>query len=131
MSLSEKLAALSQLCGPNPDPITVKRKWRFLGIVPVSQFDSEISVANDGDWWRVMLCAKRGPIIGADFRKDGGPSMVERDFIAWKYGEKKWGLANPSDAAGIRDRIETSIELAHRQFFADTRVVKPAPPNDI
>lgn len=69
MALSEKLAVLAEQCGPTPDPVIVKRRWRFLGIFPTSRIDSELWVAGDGDWWRVMLSnARRLQIIGADFR---------------------------------------------------------------
>jgi len=119
MSLSDKLAALSRLCGAKPDSITVRRKWKFLGLVPVSIFDSDLWVAADeGDWWRVMLSPQCGPIIGADFRKDGGACPVDGDFIAWKRDGGEWGLAGSADAIAIRDRIESSIELAYRQYVA-------------
>jgi hypothetical protein len=114
MALSEKFAVLAEKCGPTPDPIIVKRRWRFLGIFPTSRIDSELWVAGDGDWWRVMLSnARRLQVIGADFRKVAGHCPAECDVIAWKWRGDKWELASPSEAPGIRERIETSIELAY------------------
>jgi hypothetical protein len=119
MSLSEKLAALAQLCGPAPDCIKVKRRWRLLGLVPIWLDDSEVWVIDDGDWWRVMLSAKSDPIIGADFRKDSGSSLVPDDFIAWSRDNDEWNLAQPATAMDIRQRIEAAINLAYVQHFAD------------
>jgi hypothetical protein len=115
MTLSEKLAALAALCGPEPDPLTVRRRQKFLGFLPVTRFDTQLWVGDNIEYWRVMRSDSSGQITGVEFRKGDDDTPAARKFIAWKWEDDEWQLAQPVDAVEIGDRIEASIDHAYHQ----------------
>jgi hypothetical protein len=123
MRVLDKLAALSELCGPEIQPLAVNRRSYLLGLIPFNRFDSYLWVADQGDWWRVMVSSHRTsasqrPIIGADFRKSDGATRVNGGFIPWAWENRDWTLAWQEDACEIRQRVEQTVELAYSQFQA-------------
>ena len=112
MRITDKLAALAPLCGPE-QPLEVKRPWRLTGLFPFARFD-ELRIKDDGDWWRVGFSTNNRSIVGIDFKKFGDNPSLE--FIAWKHCGNEWQPAAQKDADEIRERIESTIERAHKQY---------------